>query len=188
MMTSGTPAAGVAGAILPPLEDHAMAAPAIAPLLATIGFGWLYYRRIRRQFGRQTYRPKRAMLRICLLSLVACGLLAAGLAAQRLWPALAIGGIAGGALGWLALRHMRMAIVDGVREYTPDPWLGGVIALLLVARLAWRWHAFGGLAADMPQAGLPASPLTYGLLVALVAYYLVNGIGLMRRMRALPED
>jgi hypothetical protein len=188
MMTSGTPAAGVASAILPSLEDHAMPAPAIAPLLATVGFGWLYYRRIRRQFGRQPYRPKRAMLRICLLSLIACGLLAAGLAALRLWPALAIGGIAGGALGWLALRHMRVAIVDGVREYTPDPWLGGVIALLLVARLAWRWHSVGGPVADMPTASLQASPLTYGLLVALVAYYLVNGVGLVRRMRALPED
>ena len=33
---------------------------------------------------------------------------------------------------------------------------------------------------------LMASPLTYGLVVLLVAYYLVSGIGLVRRMRALP--
>ena len=33
-MTSGTPAAAVAGAILPSLEDHDMPVPAIAPLLA----------------------------------------------------------------------------------------------------------------------------------------------------------
>lgn len=171
-----------------------MPGPAIAPLLATAGFGWLYYRRIRRQFGRQPYRPKRTMLRICVLSLLACVLLVAGLLLQRLWPALAIGGVAGGALGWLALRHTRVAIVDGVREYVPNPWLGGLIALLLVARLAWRWYRFEGMGmgmgmgadAGVQAAGMQASPLTYGLLVALVAYYLVNSIGLVRRMRALP--
>ncbi|MDN5782368.1 MAG: hypothetical protein L0H23_10190 [Luteimonas sp.] len=165
-----------------------MPGPAIAPLLATAGFGWLYYRRIRRQFGRQPYRPKRTMLRIGVLSLLACALLVSGLLAQRLWPALAIGSVAGGALGWLALRHTRVAIVDGVREYVPNPWLGGLIALLLVARLAWRWYRFEdmGAGAGMQAAGMQASPLTYGLLVALVAYYLVNSIGLVRRMRALP--
>lgn len=161
-----------------------MPATALAPLLATAGFGWLYYRRIRRQFGRQPYRPKRTLLRIALLSLVACGLLAMGWLAPRLGPALAIGGVAGAGLGWLALRHTRVALVDGMREYVPNPWIGGLIALLLVARLAWRWYHFGNLGAGM-QVGMQSSPLTVGLLAALVAYYLVSGLGLVRRMRAL---
>jgi hypothetical protein len=163
-----------------------MPLPTIAPLLATAGFGWLYYRRIRRQFGRQAYRPRRTMVRIGVLSLVACALLVAGVLSHRLLPALAIGGLAGGALGWLALRHTRVAIVDGVRAYVPNPWLGGAIALLLVARLAWRWYRFEALGAGMQQQGMLASPLTYGLLVALVAYYLVSSIGLVQRMRTLP--
>lgn len=170
-----------------PQRVTAMLAPAITPLLVTAGIGWLYYRRIRRQFGRQPYRPKRTLMRIGVLSLLACGLLVAGLPAHRLWPALAIGGIAGSALGWLALRHMHVAAVDGVRGYTPNAWIGGAIALLLVARLAWRWYRFDGLDAGMQPAGLQASPLTYGLIVALVAYYLVSSIGLVRRMRALPS-
>lgn len=164
-----------------------MPATAIAPLLATAGIGWLYYRRIRRQFGRQPYRPRRTMLRIVLLSLVACGLLAIGLLAPRLGPALAIGAIAGAMLGWLALRHTRVAIVAGMREYVPNPWIGGLIAMLLVARLAWRWVHFGHFDAAM-QSGAQLSPLTCGLLAALVAHYLVSGIGLMRRMRALLPD
>lgn len=164
-----------------------MPIPAIAPLLATAGFGWLYYRRIRRQFGRQPYRPTRTMLRIALLSLLACGLLAMGVLAPRLGPALAVGGIAGAALGWLALRHTRVAIVDGLREYVPNPWIGGLIALLLITRLAWRWSHFQHLDAGMP-AGAQPNPLTCGLLAALVAYYLVSGIGLVQRMRELRAD
>lgn len=125
------------------------------------------------------------MLRIGLLSLLACGLLAMGWLAPRLGPALAIGGLAGAVLGWLALRHTRVAIVDGMREYVPSPWIGGLIALLLVARLAWRWYHFGEPGAGM-QADMQSSPLTCGLLAALVAYYLVSGVGLVQRMRALP--
>lgn len=164
-----------------------MPAPAIAPWLVTAGFGWLYYRRLRRQFGRQPYQPRRTMLRIGLLSLVGCALVVAGGLVPRLLPGLAAGIVAGSALGWLALRHAHVAVVDGVRGYTPNPWIGGVIGGLLVARLAWRWHRFGSpdVAAT---AGLQASPLTYGLIVALVAYYLVSGIGLLRRMRALPAS
>ena len=161
-----------------------MPVPAIMPLLATAGVGWLYYRRIRRQFGHQVYRPQRAALRIALLSLLACGLLVAGGSAHRLLPALAIGGMAGAGLGWLALRHMRVWVVDGVRRYVSNPWIGGVVTLLLVARLAWRAYRFEVSAAGTQP--LMASPLTYGLVVLLVAYYLVSGIGLVRRMRALP--
>ncbi|HVI58099.1 MAG TPA: hypothetical protein VM619_04385 [Luteimonas sp.] len=167
-----------------------MPAPALAPFvpwLATAGFGWLYYRRIRRQFGRQPYRPTRTGVRIALLSLVGCGLLVLGFVEHRLAPAIGTGAIAGAALGWLALRHTRIAVVDGVREYTPNPWIGGAISLLLVARLAWRWHA-GAFAAGAQQAGSQASPLTMGILATLVAYYLVTGIGLVQRMRALPAQ
>ena len=127
------------------------------------------------------------MLRIVLLSLVACGLLAMGVLAPRLGPPLAIGGIAGAMLGWLALRHTRVAIVAGMREYVPNPWIGGLIALLLVARLAWRWYHFGHFDAAM-QTGAQLSPLTCGLLAALITYYLVSGIGLIQRMRALRPD
>jgi len=165
-----------------------MTAPVIAPLLATAGFGWLYYRRVRRQFGRQPYRPVRTMLRIGLLAVLACGLVAMGALSHRLGQALLLGGLAGGALGWLSLRHAHVAVVDGVRGYTPNPWVGGAIALLLVARLAWRGFRIGAFEAGVSPGIVQASPLTYGLLVALVACYLVSGIGLALRMRALSPD
>lgn len=164
-----------------------MPAPVLTPFvpwLATAGFGWIYYRRIRRQFGRQLYQPGRAALRMGVLSLLACGLLFAAFGIPHLVPGLAAGGIAGAVLGWLSQRHTRIASVDGRREYTPNPWIGGALSLLLVARLAWRWHD-GAFAAGAQQMGQQASPLTFGFMAALVAFYLVSGIGLVLRMRAL---
>jgi len=163
-----------------------MPAPVLTPFvpwLATAGFGWLYYRRIRRQFGRQVYQPRRTAIRIGLLSLVACGLLFAAFGIPHVALALALGGIAGAVLGWLSQRHTVVAMIDGKREYTPNPWIGGVLSVLLIARLAWRWHV-GAFAAGAQQMGQQASPLTFGFMAALVAYYLMSGIGLALRMRA----
>lgn len=164
-----------------------MAAAALIPFtpwLATAGIGWLYYRRIRRQFGRQDYRPRRNVLRIVLLALLACGLLYAAVAIPHVASGLAIGALAGAALGAFALRHTRIGVVEGVREYTPNPWIGAALALLLVGRLAWRWHD-GAFAGGSAQVGQQASPLTFAFMGVLVTYYLVQGIGLLQRMRAL---
>lgn len=162
-----------------------MAAFVLTPWLMTAGIGLLYYRRIRRQFGRQTYRPKRTVVRIAFLGAVACGVAVAAVALPHIAIAVACGALAGAALGWLAQRHMHVEWRDGLRSYTPNPWIGGALSVLLVARLAWRWHAGGfafGAAADSQQ----VSPLTFAVLATLLAYYLVSGIGLMLRMRALP--
>src|SRR5690606_12407091 len=111
-----------------------------------------------------------------------------GVLSHELRQALLLGGMAGGLLGWLALRHAHVAIVDRVRGYTPNPWIDGAIALLLVARLAWRGFRLGAFEAGISPGAVQASPLTYGLLVALVAYYLVSGVGLATQMRTLSPD
>ncbi len=162
-----------------------MAAFVLTPWLMTAGIGLLYYRRIRRQFGRQPYRPKRAALRIAFLGLVACGVAVAAVALPHIAIAVACGSLAGAALGWLAQRHMHVEWHDGRRTYTPNPWIGGALSLMLVARLAWRWHE-GGFAFGTAAGSQQASPLTFAVLATLLAYYLVSGIGLMLRMRALP--
>ena len=166
----------------------AMPAPVLTPFvpwLATAGFGWLYYRRIRRQFGRQVYQPRRTAIRIGLLSLVACGLAgrrvrdparrtrAGSRRHRRRGARMAVAAAHVGRVGrWQARIH-----AQSVDRRRAD-------ALLLVARLAWRWHV-GAFAAGAQQMGQQASPLTFGFMAALVAYYLVRGIGLALRMRAL---
>lgn len=166
-----------------------MAAPALlafTPWLAMAAVGWLYYRRIRSQFGRQVYRARRAKVRIAVLSLVGCGLLYAAVVVPHVAPGVAIGVPIGVVLGIFALRHTHTGLVDGVPGYTPNPWIGSALSALLVGRLAWRFQDGVFSARHVDAAGAPqASPLTFACLAMLVAYALVHGAGLAGRMRAL---
>ena len=160
----------------------------VSPLLLTAAVGFAYYRRIRRQFGRQPYQPTRTLLRSVLLGVALAGLLVAAIALPVAGMRLAVGAglLVGAALGALGLQHTRLESADGARWYTPNPWIGGALSLLLIGRLAWRFGqgplAAGGAAPAMQN----ASPLTLGIAATLVAYYLVSGLGLAWRMRSLP--
>lgn len=156
--------------------------PALTPVLATAGIGLLYYRRMRRQFGRQAWRPGAGWwLRFAMLWVLMAGLLVAGFVLPRGAMAVLSGIAVGALLGVFAIRHTRIEHSDGTRWYTPNPWIGGVLSLLLVARLAWRWQ--GGVRAFGPAAAAQPSALTLAFAATLVAYYLVNSGGLAWRMR-----
>lgn len=161
----------------------------LTPVFATAGIGWLYYRRIRRSFGRQPWRPKATIFRLVLLTLAALGITSAAVFVPHTALGIVIGAVIGAALGLLALRHTHVAWTNGRRTYHPNPYIGGLLSVLLVGRLAWRM-ASGGFASVAGSSGSAqnASPLTLGIAATLVAYSLVNGIGLVVRMRALPVD
>ncbi len=156
--------------------------PVYLPWLMTAGFGWLYYRRIRRHFGWQLWQPRRTQLRIGILVLVAAMLVVAAVYLPHVAWGIAGGTVAGGALGVFALRHTQSSVRDGKPGYTPNPWIGGGLALLLVGRLAWRWYS-GAFSSGAMQGGSNASPLTLAIAAALISYGLVQAVGLMLKMR-----
>ncbi len=159
--------------------------PALTPVLATAAIGLLYYRRIRRNFGRQPYHPRRALARLVLLALVAVLLVTVAVLQPHVWLAIAIGAVVGMGIAVLALRHTHVEPCLSEAYYTPNPWIGGALSLLLVGRLVWRWSsgAFtGGFTGGMAT-GQSASALTLGIAAVLVAYYLFQGIGLRRQLR-----
>lgn len=160
------------------------ALPVYMPWLMTAGFGWLYYRRIRRHFGRQPWQPRRTLVRIVLLALVSVMLGLAAAYVPHVAAGMVAGALAGVALGVFALRHTRIDVRDGKPGYTPNPWIGGALSLLLVGRLAWRWYG-GAFSQGAAYTTGNASPLTMSLAAALVVYSLVQAVGLSLRMRAL---
>jgi hypothetical protein len=83
----------------------------------------------------------------------------------------------------LALKHTHAQVIDGQCYYTPNAWIGGGLTLLLLGRLSWRWGQ-GGFAGGSTAAA-QASPLTLGIAATLISYSLVNGLGMLFRMRAL---
>jgi hypothetical protein len=159
----------------------AQALPALLPYAFTAGIGMLYYRRIRRSFGRQPWQPRRTMARTALLSLVLVALILAAFFVPGAGWGLGAGLVAGVVLGAFGIAHTQVESIDGMRSYTPNPWIGGALSLLLVGRLVWRFM-HGGV---VQQQQADASPLTLAFAAALIGYYLTYSIALMLRMRRL---
>ena len=104
------------------------------PLLA-----WRVGRRGSRQFGRQPIRRKRMIFRIVMFSVIGAALALSGFQRIELAEGLAGGVLIGAALGLLGLRLTRFE-VDPVKGdcYVPNPWIGALLTVLLLARLGWR--------------------------------------------------
>ncbi|MCC8914860.1 hypothetical protein [Xanthomonas euvesicatoria] len=164
-----------------------MPAAAIAPLtpyLSMAAVSYLYYRRIRRSFGRQQWKPMATAVRSAVLLIAVAALAFAVYGLPQVRFGIAAGALVGIGLGALSLRYTHAEWVDGQGWYTPNPWIGGGLMLVLLGRLAWRW-ADGAFTAGAAAAGSQASPLTLGIAAALVLYSLVHVGGLWWRLRQL---
>nr|WP_245889748.1 DUF1453 domain-containing protein [Fulvimonas soli] len=151
----------------------------MAPLMALV-----VWRRVRSQFGRQPVRRKRMLARIVVFGAIGALLALSGFRDLRLLEGLLGGVLAGAALGLLGLRLTRFERgADGADVYLPNPWVGGVLTALLVARLAWRFMvmmpAAAGSAAAASAPPLGNSPLTLLVFGLLVGYYLCYFTGLL---------
>jgi hypothetical protein len=146
-----------------------------------------YARRIAANFGRQPWRPVRTGIRLGLLSLALVGLLFAAAFVPRAGLAVGTGLLVGATLAFFALRHNHADIVDGKPGYTPNPWIGGALSVLLIGRLLWRYTHVDMATMTSGSAGFgqQASPLTLGIAATLVAFYVVNSVGLFVQMRRL---
>jgi hypothetical protein len=153
------------------------------PYAMPVLMAWVFYRRMRRNFGPQAWKPKRTWLRLVLVACVALLLVAAAVFVPHALLPMAGGAAVGVALGWIGLRHTHAEWRNGVRTYIPNPWVGGVLTLALALRLVWRFAHGGGMQGVQQQ----PSVLTMSMAAALVAYALYYSIGLIRRMRLLGE-
>ncbi len=163
------------------------------PLLA-----WVVWRRVSRQFGRQPIQRKRMIFRIVLFSAIGGALALSGFHRIELAEGLAGGVLSGGALGLLGLRLTRFE-VDPLKGdcYVPHPWIGALLTVLLLGRLAWRLlvllpqmqHAPAAAGAPvMATMGYTASPLTMLVIGLLVGYYIVYFSGLLIHHRRFQQS
>lgn len=151
------------------------------PILALI-----VWRRVSRSFGRQRIRRKRMITRIVILAFIGGLLALSGFRHLALAEGLFGGVLIGGALGLLGLQLTRFE-VDPVQGdcYVPNPWIGALLTVLLLGRLAWRlmviWPqmqhaqamAASGTSVQMQPMGYASSPLTMLVIGLLVGYYIL---------------
>ena len=169
-----------------------MAAQSLFPtLLAVPIVALLLYRRYRRAFGKQVFAPGRMVLRMLLLVVLA-GMMLFTARNGPSFAAAAVGGLAGGVLGVVALRKTHLEVTPDGRFYTPNVWIGIVVTALFLGRLVARMITFymdGPPAMPVPQAspfdGLNRSPLTLGIFVLTAAYHVVYFAGVIRSVRRL---
>lgn len=154
----------------------------LAIMIPVVAFA--VWRRVRRNFGRQPIRRKQMMTRIVILGVIGVALATTGVANLHLLEGLLGGAVGGAALGLLGLRLTRFERdASGADAYFPNAWIGGLVTLLLVARLAWR------VLVAMPQLRDPTSayagpamgnsPLTLALFGLMIGYYIAYYAGLL---------
>jgi len=154
----------------------------IVPYLLAVLVVYAIYRRFRRSFGRQALRPARMMLRIALLSVVACVLAPMALRSGQFLAAVFIGAALGIGLGVWGAQRTRFQMVGAQLHYVPHTYTGIAVSLLFLGRLVFRLsqaysglHAAHATAAGAAQGYAPASmlrsPLTVGIFFVLVGYY-----------------
>jgi len=175
-----------------PLSSTKMPTPALAPLMTLPLIGWMMYRRVSRQFGRQPFTPKRQIARLALFGVLTLGLMVLAATRPEFALPIAAGMLCGGAIGMVNLRLTRFEWASDGDYYYPHPYVGAGLSLLLVGRLAYRYAVLGGMTpiTSQPQPTAGQSPLTFGLIAVLLGYYLVYLGGLMieryRHHRAAP--
>ncbi len=163
-----------------------MAAPTQPTLLLTIGLAALIalrmVSRVRRMVGRQRLSPVRPWLTIVLFPLLALLLLLTAFVNPMSVLGLLGGCGVGVALGACGLRLTRFEATPEGRFYTPNPYLGVALAVLLVARIAWRYaqlYMIGGPGGAVP-ADFARSALTLLVFGMLAGYYTTYAAGLLR--------
>lgn len=163
----------------------------IVPTLLVPLIGFRLYRRFRANFGRQTVQHTRMVVRLVILALVTTLLMAF---AARSMPALqAAGGgaIAGVLLGVLGLRLTRFDTDAQGRYYTPNPYIGATVTLLLVGRLVYRMSTIYSTPQLAPPPGtdpfaaMAQTPLTLTFIMLTVGYYLMYTAGVLYKSRGI---
>jgi len=154
-----------------------MPTPDLTPFATIPIVGWIMYRRIRRQFGRQPLPSKPPVARLVVLALASTVLVVLAFLQPQLPIPVAAGMLGGTVIAGINLRLTRFEWTPAGDFYYPHPSIGAALSLLLVGRLVYRYSMLGGLPAATGQP--PAlTPLTVGLLALLIGYYVTYAIGL----------
>ncbi len=163
-----------------------MTTAAPTSLMFTIGLGafiaWRMLARVRRMVGRQRASPTRPWFTVILFPVLLVLLSFVALANPAALLALAVGAVGGGVLGVVGLRLTRFESTPEGRFYTPNPYLGIALSVLLVARIGWRYlQLYGATTEAMSQRpDFSRSPLTLALFGLLAGYYTLYAAGLLR--------
>ena len=168
-------------------------APNVIPFVMVPLMAFAVWRRVRGTFGRQPIQRRRMVTRIAIFSVIACLVALGGLHNVQLLEGLFGGILGGGVLGLVGLRLTRFERdASGADAYYPNPWIGGLLTVLLLARLGWRFFVLmpqmEGTAAAAAAPPVGNSALTFTVLGLMIGYYVVYFTGLLVHHRRFERE
>lgn len=162
------------------------------PIVAVLAFA--VWRRVSRSFGRQRIRRKAMIFRIAVFGFASVMAALTGFHKLSLLEGLVGGLLIGALIGVVGLRLTRFE-TDPVKGdcYVPNPWIGSLLTVLFLGRLAWRFMVVAPMMHqatqnDMsPFAGYTSSPLTTLIAGLLFGYYIAYYWGLLIHHRRFQQ-
>jgi hypothetical protein len=144
------------------------------------------YGRMRRNIGRQTLQPKRLVARVVIYAVVTLVLAVFSLVNQRLLLGLGAGLALVVPLAFLGLSLTKFESTADGRYYTPNPYVGGALTILLAGRLVYRLIVLSNVSQNPTQPPpLMHSALTLCVFGLLAGYYIAYSIGVLARSRTV---
>ena len=144
---------------------------------------------MRRNIGRQSLQPKRMITRIVIYACVTCLLLAFSLVYPRLLVGLGAGLALGVPLAFVGLKLTKFEATAAGRFYTPNPYIGSALTVLLAARLVYRLFVLSTISQSPTQPPpLMQSSLTLCVFGIIAGYYMAYYIGVLMRSKTLPSS
>jgi hypothetical protein len=154
------------------------------------------YRRTRRTIGFQKFVKRRTITRMALLAVVGVLVLVIGFLHPMVYIFDAIGIVLGGIIAYYAIRTTSFEWRQGAWFYRPNPWIGVLLVVLFIGRIAYRvyqdYAMFGATASANGRSAAQAQwtvyshePFTAIILFTLITYYVAYYTFLIRRERHL---
>lgn len=167
-----------------------MAPPAgstIATVVLVPLFAWRIYVRFRRASGRQRLSSFRGPITLTLYSLIIAAITVANLRHPLHLLSFAASLVVGGRLAQFALKRTQFEPTPTGLYYTPHGPIGISLAVLLVARLAYRFIEVYALdtATSRSFGEFARSPLSLGAFGLMAGYYAWYMLGLVRWRRSV---
>ncbi|WDL95724.1 CcdC protein domain-containing protein [Alicyclobacillus sp. ALC3] len=164
------------------------------PIIFVLLVAFALYRRVRRTVGFQKFVRSRLVTRMVLFGVVGVLILAAAVVYPTVYVYDAIGALIGAGIAYYAIRTTAFERRSGEWYYRPHPWIGVILIVLFVGRLAFQVYqdsalissAASGQAANQAQLSAYAhEPITAGIFFILIAYYIVYFAFLIRKEKHL---
>ena len=155
-----------------------MTSPAIPVLFGGL-IAWSFYRRVRRNIGRQKLRPRRFIVSLAIFCLASFFIVIASLQNTSLLFGFGGGLLLGALLGLAGLRLTKFETTNEGHFYTPDTRIGIGISALLIGRLLYRYWMLRNISYAPNHPPPMQSPLTFFIIGLTFGYYIVYYTGLL---------